>query len=112
MRKRLTDIVVRQAKPDARPYYFVWDEGLPGFGLRVHAAGRKTFVCMYGANRKRVSLGHYPAMQLAEARDAARRVQARIMLKGATRGVKAIVAVDEFLEDAHRHAHLTPRRHD
>ncbi len=52
-----------------------WDEQLPGFGVRVSQSGRKTFIVRYqGANgsKRRLTLGMYPVMSLAEARDQAR----------------------------------------
>ena len=47
-----------------------------GFGLRVSPGGRKTFIVRYRAagRRRRVSLGIYPALSLADARRRARQV--------------------------------------
>jgi hypothetical protein len=52
-----------------------WDRSLPGFALRVSAAGRKSWVVMYRHNGRlrRMTLGTYPALGLAEARERARR---------------------------------------
>ena len=47
-----------------------------GFGLRVSPGGRKTFIVRYrvAGRRRRVSLGTYPALALADARRRARQV--------------------------------------
>ncbi len=58
-----------------------WDGQLPGFGVRVSKSGRKTFIVRYqGANgsKRRLNLGMYPVMSLAEARDQAREKLAAI----------------------------------
>ncbi len=51
-----------------------WDEQLPGFGVRVSKSGRKTFIVRYkgtSGSKRRLNLGVYPVMSLAEARDQA-----------------------------------------
>ncbi len=50
-----------------------WDSRLPGFGIRVNAGGRKTWTLMYrhGNRKRRLTIGTYPAMTLARARDKA-----------------------------------------
>ena len=47
-----------------------WDTGLPGFGIRVSQGGRKSWIVMYrvGRRKRRLTLGSYPPMTLAEAR--------------------------------------------
>lgn len=51
-----------------------WDSYLPGFGMRVAPSGKKTFfvMCRDKGKQRRLSLGCYPIITLAEARDAAR----------------------------------------
>ena len=62
-----------------------WDTGTPGFGLRVASSGRKSWVLMYrvrGDKRlRRETLGTYPTLTLADARD-----QARADLRAAVKG--------------------------
>ena len=50
-----------------------WDKATPGFGLRVSDSGRKTWVLMYraGGVLRRYTLGTYPSLPLADARDKA-----------------------------------------
>jgi len=57
-----------------------YDPGLPGFGVRVSQGGAKTFVVVYGKDRRRRSLGRYPYLSLSEARILAKRAQADIAL--------------------------------
>jgi Arm DNA-binding domain len=66
MRILLTDRALKAAKPGQ----MVWDSAVPGFGVRG-----KTFIVMRRMpgqkNPVRRSLGPYPIMTLAEAREAA-----------------------------------------
>jgi integrase len=65
----LTDRTVR-ALTAHRPQEDFWDESLKTFGLRVTRHGRKTWMVMYyaPAGKRRMKLGTYPAMGLADAR--------------------------------------------
>lgn len=57
-----------------------WDENLTGFGVRISGrTGKKTFVVRYRANgrRRRMSLGNFQRVSLAEAREEAKRVLAK-----------------------------------
>lgn len=81
--RRLTDLVVRSLESD-RTQETVWSDRLSGFGVRVSGTtGRKVFVVRYRADgrRRRVTLGPYPRLSLADAR-----AQARFILKQAARG--------------------------
>jgi len=53
---------------------FIFDELLPGFGLRLYPTGRKTFVVQYrsGGRTRRVSLGRFGTVTPEEARARAR----------------------------------------
>jgi hypothetical protein len=52
-----------------------WDEGLPGFGLRLYSSGKRVYVCSYRVSqRKRLaSLGRADVLTLDEARRKAKR---------------------------------------
>lgn len=58
----LTDIAVRQLGPGT---YF--DTKTPAFGIRV-GKNRKTWIVLKGPTRAKVTIGHYPAISLQDAR--------------------------------------------
>jgi integrase len=74
---------VERLKPAARQYD-VWDSSLPGFGLRVSVNGRKTWTVRYriGRRLRRMTLGHFPPLTLADARK-----DARTALRSAEKGI-------------------------
>lgn len=51
-----------------------WDTSLQGFGLRVSPTGLKTYfmMCRENDKQRRISLGRYPIISLADAREEAR----------------------------------------
>ena len=66
---KLTKRTVDATEPQATEF-FLWDEGIPGFGLRVMASGRKCFVVQYRAGRRsrRISLGPSTVLTCDQAR--------------------------------------------
>ena len=82
---RLTTRFIDSIKPPKTGRTEYWDAGTPGFGLRVAVSGRKTWVLMYrvrGDTRlRRATLGTYPTLTLADARD-----QAHADLRAAAKG--------------------------
>ena len=70
---RFTVRSIEAIKPPATGQKDHWDAALPGFGLRVSAAGRKSWVVMYrhAGVKRRLTLGTYPALPLASAREKA-----------------------------------------
>ncbi len=69
----LTDRTVRALKPPTTGRLDVWDEDNPGFGLRISAEGRRTWILMYrmGKKLRRLTLGRFPTLGLAAAREKA-----------------------------------------
>ncbi len=68
-----TEQAVAEARAPAKGRLDLWDETLPGFGLRVSGSGRKSWQVMYRAagRKRRMTLGRYPALSLEIAREAA-----------------------------------------
>ena len=62
-----------------------WDAYNPGFGLRVSAGGRRSWVLMYRHSnvKRRLTLGTYPALSLADAREQAGRALRAVQYDGA-----------------------------
>ena len=85
----LSDRQIKALKPQAERYS-VWDG--QGLGLRVGVGGRKTwiFVYQYRTRRRMMQLGVYPAMTLAQARQA--HAQAKILLTQGTDLIEAAQA--------------------
>ena len=69
----LKDLTVRTLVVDAGQVDY-WDTGQRGFGVRVSAHGRKTWVLRYRVDgrQRRLTLGTFPSLSLAMARAAAR----------------------------------------
>jgi integrase len=73
MRKNLTAQFIETAST-TKPREVFWDAKTPGFGLRVTANGARSWIVMYERNRRArmLTLGSYPTMPLAEARERGR----------------------------------------
>jgi integrase len=69
-KRALTDLAVRRIKPPRIGQADHFDAGYPGLALRLSYGGGKSWVFFYrhGGKQRRMTLGQYPAMELAEAR--------------------------------------------
>jgi integrase len=69
-KRALSDLTVKRVKPPAKGQVDIFDAGYPGFALRVSYGGGKSWVYFYrvAGRLRRRSLGTYPAVTLAEAR--------------------------------------------
>ena len=74
--------VERLELPQGKREMIVFDEGLPGFGLRIRAGGKRTWVAQYrfGSKQRRVTLGTVNSCDADEAREQAKKVLARVQL--------------------------------
>jgi len=71
--RSLTVASVARIKPPKQGQADHFDQGFPGLALRVSYGGQKAWTFFYrlhGGKLRRLTLGHFPAMGLAEARDA------------------------------------------
>ena len=99
-RIQLTDLSIRSLKPPEQGQTTYWDTSLKGFGCRTSQGGTRSFVLMYGANRKLTTIGRYPNISLSEARKAAKRILAQHTLgKHRPVTISFEVAQERFLED-------------
>jgi len=76
MRLSLTDLSVKNLAPPATGQRTYLDQTIAGFGVRVSQGGTKTFMLMYGPARRLLTLGRYPIISLAQARQKARAILA------------------------------------
>jgi len=107
---RLTDISLRALTPPEQGVKVYYDDGFKGFGFRVSQAGTKAFILATGKNRDRVTIGRYPIIGLAEARDVARKMLAeRTLGRHQTPRIALGAALDLFAEQ--HTAKLAPRTH-
>ena len=72
-KSRLTERRIRDAKHDPSKITFMWDAGLPGFGLRISKTGVRAFVLWTrtGTKKRLLTLGRWPDLSLEGARTAA-----------------------------------------
>ena len=96
-RLRFTDISLRALRhSDTLVTY--WDETMPAFGLRIGLRS-KTFLVVHGGGR-RIKIGRFPDVSLADARKEAKRLLANPapQLASRTPDVLVLSAVEVFLE--------------
>jgi len=98
---KLTDITVRTLPLPEQGQRSYADDALAGFGVRVSQGGAKSFfVQITGANRERITIGKYPVVSLADARNEAKRILAEKTLgKHRPKAVAFDTAKSEFIEE-------------
>lgn len=79
---KLDDKAVRDAIPPSRGNRIRYDARLPGFGLRITAAGNRSFVFNYRVKgrERRITIGHYPTWTVLAARKQAEQLRRQIDL--------------------------------
>ncbi len=82
MAVKLTDRLAKTLASPAVGNRVTYDEEVRGFGLRVTAAGAKSFVLNYRINgrERRYTIGAYPDWAVAAAREEAKRLKRRVSL--------------------------------
>ncbi|MBU2583100.1 MAG: site-specific integrase [Alphaproteobacteria bacterium] len=73
MPQHLTDVAIRKLVPAPGKRVEIWDNKIPGFGVRVTPNGVRSLVLMYrvDGHQRRLTLGQYPILPLAQAREKA-----------------------------------------
>lgn len=82
-RMRLTKpAVARLSLPEGKQEAIYFDDLLPGFGVRLRAGGKKTWIVQYrvGHRQRRLTLGALAALDLDKARETARERLANVTL--------------------------------
>jgi integrase len=96
---RLTEVSVRHLEVPTSGQLTHWDSSLANFGLRVSSKGSKTWIVMLGQDRRRISIGRYPLIGIAVARDQAKKLLAEAALgKTSTPAISIEDLVVQFLK--------------
>jgi integrase len=76
MKKHLTDVAIQRYRSPKEGQTEIFDLGYPGLALRIGYGGAKSFVLFHRENGKlkRTTLGRWPTVSLAKARECWRRV--------------------------------------
>ena len=81
-KKRLTDTLVRKLPTPAKGNRIVYDEAVPGFGVRVTAGGTRSFILNYWVKgrERRMTIGQFPSWTAISSRTQAQRLRREIDL--------------------------------
>jgi integrase len=107
---RLTDAVVKRLPAPAKGNRITYDPALPGFGVRITAAGHRAFVLTYwnrAGRQRRYTIGSFPDWSVTGAREEAHRLKRLIDAGGdplaeiaAERGAPTVNdLIERFLEE-------------
>jgi integrase len=113
--------------PAGKAEAILFDDHLPGFGIRIRRAGARTFVFQYklGIRHRRLTLGNVAALSLAQARKTATELSAKVRLgrdpagekdEGRIRAAETVGAALEFYlplkqSNMRRRSHAETERH-
>ena len=83
--------VSKLSLPDGKSEMIVFDDALPGFGVRIRAGGKRVWVAQYrvGSKQRRVTIGNVEAIGADRARSAAKDILAKVQLGDDPQAVKA-----------------------
>jgi integrase len=80
---KLTATTIRAAQlPRGKTEAIIFDDDVPGFGLRLREGGSRSFVFQYklGTKQRRMALGSATALKLPDVRETAEKLHARVKL--------------------------------
>ena len=111
-KRALTAAAVDRIKPPAKGQTEYFDRGYPGFALRVSYGGGKAWGMFYrhAGKLRRLTLGLYPAMSLADAREAWRETRKLVAMgqdpaqRTAKGGDTVAIVIEEWLKRDKRKA--------
>jgi hypothetical protein len=65
--RKLTDPVVKAARPPAKGNQIIFDPRLAGLGFRITSGGSRSFILNYRfkGRQRRITIGQYPAWTLS-----------------------------------------------
>jgi integrase len=112
-KKKLTDFLIKHLEAPKRGQVTYFDAGLPGFGVRVSQGGAKSFVLVFGKQRKLRTLGRYDVdLTLAEARKKAMQVMGELLttpetVRKAVQSITFVEARDRFLAESKKRTKLS-----
>ena len=100
-RRALTSAAIARLKPPAAGQVDHFDAGYPGLALRVSYGGSRSWVYFYRwqSKQRRLTLGPWPAVDLADARDAWREARKKLA-RGEEPTVTIAASVPKTLVDA------------
>jgi integrase len=78
---KLTKRFVESEKPPALGYALAWDDDIPGFGLRIHSSGQRSYLVQYRnaqGRSRRMTLGRHGKITADAARKNALRIFAAV----------------------------------
>lgn len=100
---RLTDQGIKALTPPEKGQKTYFCDALKGFGIRLSKAGSRSFVLQHGAERQLTTIGRYPIISLAQAREQAKQILAeRTLGKHRPRSIPFEDAKALFLKDCER----------
>ena len=81
---KLTDKIIKGLARPATGNRITYDDTVRGFGIRITAAGAKSFILTYwnAGRQRRYTVGAYPDWPLATARAEARRLKLELRANG------------------------------
>src|SRR5215217_5595103 len=112
--------VSRLVLPSGKSEQIIFDDALPGFGIRIRAGGKRTWIAQYrvGKHQRRVTTGSAEAVDPDEARRRAKEILARAQLGGdpqfekvesRVRAAFTLLVVAENYLDRYAAARLKPK---